>query len=185
MAHDVFISYSSKDKPIADAACAYLERESIRCWIAPRDIRPGQNYGAAIVEGLNACDILVIIFSGNSNNSVHVVKEVERAVSKESVVVPFRVEDVVPSAAMEYFLSSEHWLDAITKPMDSHLQKLVHTIKVLMDAEETNRQETPRPSKQIDPNVADEFEEFAPSDWYRSGKSNKFMDLIRGLFAER
>jgi len=34
MAHDVFISYSAEDKPIADAVCAALEAEHIRCWIA-------------------------------------------------------------------------------------------------------------------------------------------------------
>ena len=34
MAHDVFISYSTKDKVIADAICANLENRGIRCWIA-------------------------------------------------------------------------------------------------------------------------------------------------------
>src|SRR5713101_8280389 len=48
MAHDVFISYSSKDKPVADAVCAGLEGRGIRCWAAPRDILPGSDWGAAI-----------------------------------------------------------------------------------------------------------------------------------------
>lgn len=39
--HDVFISYASSDKPVADAVCAALEQRGIRCWIAPRDILPG------------------------------------------------------------------------------------------------------------------------------------------------
>ncbi len=38
---DVFISYSSDDKLIADAICAELESRRIRCWIAPRDALPG------------------------------------------------------------------------------------------------------------------------------------------------
>jgi hypothetical protein len=41
MEFDVFISYSHQDKPTADAACATLEAEGIRCWIAPRDVAPG------------------------------------------------------------------------------------------------------------------------------------------------
>jgi hypothetical protein len=36
MAHDVFISHSSEDKPAADAVCAILEESEVRCWIAPR-----------------------------------------------------------------------------------------------------------------------------------------------------
>ena len=52
MAHDVFISHSHADKPAADAACAALEAKGIRCWIAPRDINPGQDWAASIVEAI-------------------------------------------------------------------------------------------------------------------------------------
>ncbi|MCJ7625258.1 MAG: toll/interleukin-1 receptor domain-containing protein [Anaerolineaceae bacterium] len=44
MSHDIFISYSSKDKIIADAAVAALEKNDIRCWYAPRDISPGAEW---------------------------------------------------------------------------------------------------------------------------------------------
>src|ERR1051326_2355713 len=49
---DIFISHSSKDKAAADAVCAALERHGIGCWIAPRDIVPGTDWSAAIVDGL-------------------------------------------------------------------------------------------------------------------------------------
>ena len=52
MAFDVFLSYSSKDKTTADAACAALENTGIRCWIAPRDIIPGMDWGEAIVNAI-------------------------------------------------------------------------------------------------------------------------------------
>ena len=41
---DVFISYSSKDKPVADAICNRLESGNLRCWYAPRDILPGADW---------------------------------------------------------------------------------------------------------------------------------------------
>ena len=50
MTHDVLISYSSKHKSTADAVYAKLEQEGVRCWIAPRDIRPGQEWGEAVIE---------------------------------------------------------------------------------------------------------------------------------------
>ena len=53
MAHDVFISHSSKDKIAADAACAVLESHGLRCWIAPRDATPGKSWAAAIVQAIN------------------------------------------------------------------------------------------------------------------------------------
>ncbi len=52
MAHDVFISYSAKDKTTADAVCAMLESEGIRCWIAPRDVVPGMEWGECIIEAI-------------------------------------------------------------------------------------------------------------------------------------
>ena len=53
MPHDVFISYSSKDKNVADAVCAVLERNGIRCWVAPRDVIPGIVWGTAIVGAIH------------------------------------------------------------------------------------------------------------------------------------
>src|SRR3978361_324462 len=92
MAHDVFVSYSSKDKPVADAVVAALEARGVGCWVAPRDIPPGSDYGAAIIEGINGSRVMVLIFSGNSNSSPQVVREVERAVNKQLHIIPFRIE---------------------------------------------------------------------------------------------
>jgi hypothetical protein len=82
MALDTFISYSSKDKTAADAACAVLERAGIRCWIAPRDIRPGQEYGHSIIEAIDQCRVMVLIFSADANDSRQIHREIERAVTK-------------------------------------------------------------------------------------------------------
>ena len=124
MAHDVFISYSSKDKPVADAVCAILESNAIRCWIAPRDVMPGKDWGEAIIEAIRDTRIMVLVFSSNANESPQIKREVERAVSRGSIVIPLRIEDVEPALSLEYFLSSPHWLDAFTPPLEQHLQRL-------------------------------------------------------------
>src|SRR5215470_7055247 len=67
--HDVFISYSGEDKLAADAACATLEAAGIRCWIAPRDILPGAEWGEAIVDAIDRSEVLLLIFSTNANES--------------------------------------------------------------------------------------------------------------------
>jgi hypothetical protein len=84
--HEVFISYSTKEKKWADAACAVLERHWIRCWVAPRDITPGTEWGAAIISGLDASKIMVVIFSTHANQSAQVRREVERAIGKGLIV---------------------------------------------------------------------------------------------------
>jgi hypothetical protein len=72
MAHDVFISHSHEDKPAADAACAALEARGIRCWIAPRDINPGQDWAASIVEAIRNAQIMLLVFSRHANQSPQV-----------------------------------------------------------------------------------------------------------------
>jgi formylglycine-generating enzyme required for sulfatase activity len=132
MAHDVFISYSSRDRSVAYAACATMESNRIRCWIAPRDVLPGIPYAEALIEAINGSRIMVLIFSSGANTSPQVSREVERAVAKGLPIIPFRVEDVPPSAAMEYYISSPHWLDALTPPLEEHLHHLAETVSLLL-----------------------------------------------------
>lgn len=135
MAHDVLISYSSTDKEIANAMCATLESKGIRCWIAPRDILPGHSYGKAIIKAINGTRAVVLIFSANSNKSPQVMREIERAVNKGLPVIPFRIEDVPPTEDMEFFISAAHWLDALTPPLEEHLDELAKSVSSLLDLE--------------------------------------------------
>ena len=108
----------------ADAVCALLEARGIRCWIAPRDILPGANWAESIIDAIEAAQVMVLIFSGNANESVQIHREVERAVHLGLTVVPLRIEDTPPSKTMEYFISAPHWLDALTPPLDRHIERL-------------------------------------------------------------
>jgi hypothetical protein len=132
MAHDVFISYSSSNKPVADAVCAGLEAEGIRCWIAPRDVLPGQNYGESIVHAIAACKVVVLVFSAATNVSQAVIREAERAMHNGKPIIPFRIEDVPMSPGLEFFLASCHWLDAMSPPLDRHIGQLALSVKRLM-----------------------------------------------------
>jgi hypothetical protein len=137
MPHDAFISYSSLDKAAANAACAALEAAGIRCWIAPRDILPGKEWGEAIIEAINGSHVLVLIFSANANASPQIRREVERAVHKGIPIVPLRIEDIVPTHALEYFIGTVHWLDALTPPLENHLRRLTESVKALLQISPT------------------------------------------------
>ena len=132
MAFEVFISYSSKDKTTADATCASLEAAGIRCWMAPRDILPGSEYGAAIVDALDRCRVVVLVFSSSANSSPQIHREIERAVSRGVPIIPLRIEETMPTESMAYFMESVHWLDAMNPPFELHLQRLGDSLKVLL-----------------------------------------------------
>ena len=131
--HDVFISYAHQNKIIADAICGTLETNRIRCWIAPRDILPGLNYQESIIDAIDNSRIMVLVYSSFTNNSPHITRELTRAVSKNVIIIPFRIEDVPLSKSMEYLISIPHWLDALTPPLEQHMEKLVQTVKVLLE----------------------------------------------------
>ena len=130
--HDVFISYSSKDKLAADKICTFLEANGIRCWMTPRDVLPGSNWGESIIDAINDAKVMLLIFSANCNASSHIKREVERAVNRRNPVIPVRIEDVLPSKSLEYFISSQHWLDAYPPPLEQHLNHLAMTLKMLL-----------------------------------------------------
>lgn len=125
----IFLSYSSRDKLIADAICSRLENQGIRCWIAPRDVNPGSDYSDQISEALERSTAMVMVFSSGSNSSRHVKSEIDRAFSLDKVIIPFRVENVELDKGLAYYLSKTHWLDALTKPLEQHIDRLAGTIR--------------------------------------------------------
>jgi len=130
----VFVSYSQPDRAPALGIVAHLEAHGIDCWVAPRDVEPGSDWAAQIVEAIAAARVMVLVFSASANASPHVRREVERAVHRRVAVLPFRVEDVLPSSSLEYFLSSQHWLDAFPPPLEPHYARLGAYLKSLLVA---------------------------------------------------
>lgn len=132
MPHDVFISHSKDDKLTALALCNKLESKGVRCWIAPRDVTPGVEWGAAIIEAIEGSRVMVLIFSLKANSSRHVHREVQRAFAKNLTVIPVRVENARPTGTLEYYLGSVHWLDAMTPPLEKHLEAVAKQVKALL-----------------------------------------------------
>lgn len=124
MRRDVFVSYSQPDSDCAFELVSWIERHGISAWIAPRDVSPMSDWAAEIIDAISAARIMILVFSAASNDSPQVRREVERAVHKQLRILPFRIDDVVPSKSLEYFLSSQHWLDAFPPPREPHYLRL-------------------------------------------------------------
>lgn len=146
MKREVFISYSSKELKIAEDVCNYLEQKGTGCWIAPRNILPGAEYGEAIIDAIANSKVIVLIFSENSNSSQHVLREVERAVSKNVPIIAYKIDAATPSKSMEYFLLTNQWIDATTK--GNHLSELHSSVQAIILREEKVVEQAPlRPIK--------------------------------------
>lgn len=111
MSAQVFVSYASKDQKVARTICSALESRQLRCWIASRDVGPGENFMEAIVRAIRAAKVMVLVFSSNANNSEEIKREVVLAGQNKLVVIPVRVEDVTPSDSFVYQFATRQWID--------------------------------------------------------------------------
>ncbi|TMQ14500.1 MAG: toll/interleukin-1 receptor domain-containing protein [Deltaproteobacteria bacterium] len=75
----VFISHSSQDHGVAVSVCEALERRGVGCWLASRDISPGDNFQEAIVTAISSVRAMVLVFTGSANNSDEIKKEIALA----------------------------------------------------------------------------------------------------------
>jgi len=134
MDHLVFLSHNSKDYPVANAICHYLEQAGIRCWIAPRDIHH-EDWADAIMDGLHRADIFVVIISKHSIESPEVTKEVTEATRSCEYILPFKIDEEMLNPRLQYHLGPCHWLDAVTPPMEQRILELKDRILHLSDAD--------------------------------------------------
>lgn len=136
---DIFISYSFKDEKIANKICNFLESNNLKCWIAPRDIKPGNDWAESICSAVKKCAVMVVIFSKNSNSSLHVPKELNLALNNNLSVIPFRIDDTTPTGSLEYYLSATHWINAVNCDLTTKIYILKDTIfRMLPDKNSLN-----------------------------------------------
>ncbi|MCC5857598.1 MAG: toll/interleukin-1 receptor domain-containing protein [Ectothiorhodospiraceae bacterium] len=122
--YDAFVSHASVDRARAEELVALLESRGLRCWFAPRDVRPGREYGDEILSGIERSRCFVLLLSGAANLSGMVLREVERAAAKEKPIYPVRLEEVAPSRKLEFFISMHQWIDAWDALAELHAERL-------------------------------------------------------------
>jgi len=147
---DVFISHSSVDSKLAYAMCHYLEEKGIRCWIAPRDIPGGVKYGKSIIMGVKTCKIMVVLFNNNANASEGVETEVERAFHYKLTLIPFKLDQTIPSDSLEFSFGSFQWLDATKGNPEDHFDLLYQNCERVLGKKERVIEEKPVPPLNTD-----------------------------------
>lgn len=110
---DVFISYCTKNKELAQLFCNVVEGAGILCWMAPRDIPPGDRWATAIQKGVEDATIFALLVSDASMNSAEVEKEVDLANGSKKIILPIRIEEKAElKGSFKYHLSNKQWIDA-------------------------------------------------------------------------
>jgi TolB-like protein/Flp pilus assembly protein TadD len=127
--HDAFVSYASQDSVVANSLVENLEQHGLKCWIAPRDVKPGAQYADEIVGAINDTKVLVMVLSEHAVASPHVGREVERAASKRRRIIVLRTDAAPLTRSFEYFLSESQWIDVAALGMPAALTKLTQAVR--------------------------------------------------------
>ena len=99
-----FISYSSKDSILAHQLRARLERDGLTCWMAPEDIRAGQDYASEIPAAIGRCTAFLLLLTANAQSSRWVPKELDVAINAGKPVVPYHADHSTLTPAFDFKL---------------------------------------------------------------------------------
>lgn len=123
----IFISFSSKQTSEAEEICNFLEKNNISCFISTRDLVAGEEYAAQLIQNIDSADAVLLILTPDSNESPHVLREVEYAVSHRTPILVYSLIETTLSKSMEYFLMTHQWIT----PNGDREQKLLYSIEHL------------------------------------------------------
>lgn len=129
MPADVFISHSTKDKVVAAQVCSTLEKQGVRCWIAPRDIAGGASWTQEIDSAVMESTVVVLVFSSSALASQATEREIDLAADLDKVIIPLRIETAAFTGGYRLTLSTAQWIDAVARPLHIALEDLVHTVQ--------------------------------------------------------
>ena len=105
MPHDIFISYSSADRPKALQLIELLTSAGLSVWIDQSGIDVSTSWSKEIVQAIDACKAFVVLLSPNSIASKNVVREVALAFEKNKKILPLDLEPVALSEDLQYHLA--------------------------------------------------------------------------------
>ena len=120
----VFISHGSDDRDEAADLCAFIEARGIPTWIAPRDVRPGQDYSEQLQHAIEQCAAFVVLVTEKANVSPYVRAETEMAFSTGKPIFPVRQTEILPAPGLAFFLKIRHWTDAFGRDGKGAMQRL-------------------------------------------------------------
>lgn len=106
----LFVSHHSSKLDVALHVEKALSLHGVGCWIAPRDVDPGEPFDREIQNAIEECSAVLLLFCSNSDRSRHVKRELILADTAHKAIIPLRLEAVDPKE-LAYHLADSQWID--------------------------------------------------------------------------
>jgi len=123
-----FISHASADADLAQELCARLESYEVRCWIAPRDVKPGRPYPSEIVYGIETTDALILLATPAAVSSENVLNELEQAHRLHKTLLTVMIGKPEISRQLSYYIARLHWIESSGASIGGAADRLAQTL---------------------------------------------------------
>ncbi len=111
--YDVFISYSRKDVQVIDRIEKELEKYGIKMFIDRAGIDAGTDWAETIAQALYESEVVLFVWSENSNTSVNTANEIALAIDYQKTIVPFKIGEFKADFKLSYRLIRFNRIDAL------------------------------------------------------------------------
>ena len=88
MQYKIFVSYSTHDIEHVELLKRQLIGTSIEVFIAEHSIKPSEDLGKEISKAIEECDLFVVLWSKNAQDSAWVSQEIGRADALKKSILP-------------------------------------------------------------------------------------------------
>lgn len=126
---NIFLSHSTIDGELANYICESFESRGLSCWIAPRNIRPGEDWASSITNAISEADVFFILYSKHSIKSSQCAKEIGIADRKKKYIIPYKIDDTEPEGAFDYYLTGCQWFIIDPSTGEYKMDELCDAIK--------------------------------------------------------
>mgnify|MGYP000048924360 FL=1 len=171
MIHDVFISYSRKDKNVIGEICSLFDKYSITYWLDTNEVHMGGKFMEDIVDAINASSIVLFISSVDSNHSIYTAKEVAFAFNAGKYIIPYKIDDSSFSKNLQFVMTDLNCINAVPYSQQK-AELLVHDILSLLRGERHEEMRETHKREYIDVEKWNE-------------PSNKLLRYIKRIFQDK
>jgi hypothetical protein len=124
----MFFSYDRGDARLASRLVKKLESFGVRCWIAPRDVSPGEPFDKQIFDAIMSAFAVLLLFSERVNESLWCQREIAVASDMGKRILPLRIEDVHPKGGLALRLAGLHWIDVFSDGSDRAVHDVLRSL---------------------------------------------------------
>ena len=108
--HDVFISYSRKDRGFADTVVQHLTNAKFSCWLDTKDLNPAEIWRSELKDAIIDADNLIFVISPDSVDSQYCKMELDFAIEHHKRLIPLHYRPLNANQVLPSSLSERQWM---------------------------------------------------------------------------